>query len=211
MEKLTDIKKKLLDDKYLCLSTSSEKFATEAEFIDKIAFYLNKGIKIIRYGEKNKSPRDMIRLGRQLRQLCSEFGALLIIDSKIDIARILKADGVHLNYDDVEIKFAKDILGDDKIIGVSAFNEKFAKTLLESGANYVVIDVLKTDFKDDIEGLKSAFLNLSSPCYINGKYQYEDIIKMIDAGFKYFTISLNDESDELITKYIEVTGVGNSL
>lgn len=70
--------------------------------------------------------------------LCREAGVALIINDSVELALAVEADGVHLGRDDGDARSARERLGDDRIIGVSCYDEwARASAAVAAGADYV--------------------------------------------------------------------------
>ena len=105
--------------------------------VDLVAAALEGGATAIQLREKSLNALDQVALGRELRRLTYDAGALLIVNDRADIACVLEADGVHLGQDDLPVAAARKILGPDAIIGGSAGNlDELAKSLA-AGVNYL--------------------------------------------------------------------------
>ncbi len=96
---------------------------------------LEAGVKIIQYREKNASTRKMLQEAIEIRSACESYGALFIVNDRLDVAIASDADGVHLGQDDMPIDIAKKIFP-GKIIGISVSNEMEALEAQEKGADY---------------------------------------------------------------------------
>lgn len=70
--------------------------------------------------------------------MCREAGVALIINDSVELALAVEADGVHLGRDDGDARSARERLGDDRIIGVSCYDEwPRASAAVSAGADYV--------------------------------------------------------------------------
>jgi thiamine-phosphate pyrophosphorylase len=63
----------------------------------------------------------------------------LIINDRVHVAREINADGVHLGQQDMSVIEARNIIGDEKIIGVSTHNVIQARQAQKDGADYIAI------------------------------------------------------------------------
>lgn len=95
------------------------------------------GATVVQLREKNLSGRELLALALQYRELTQRYGALFIVNDRVDIALAAQADGVHLGQDDLPAPVARRLLGPDKIIGVSVDNVDEARQAQEAGADYV--------------------------------------------------------------------------
>jgi len=148
---------------------------------EKIKNILEGGVKIIQLRLKKGKDSDNLKFAIKVRELCTNFGALLLINDRVDIALACKADGVHLGQDDMDIKSARNILGFSKIIGISASNECDIKKGIQDGCDYLGIGpVFVTSTKKGktplgIETLKSLTKSISIPWFAIGGIKQENI------------------------------------
>jgi len=117
----------------------------------------------------------------KVRKLCDNFGALFLINDRVDIALACNADGVHLGQNDMDIKSARNILGFSKIIGISASNEWDIKKAIQDGCDYLGIGpVFASTTKKEkvplgINTLKSLTKDISIPWFAIGGIKRENI------------------------------------
>ena len=214
INKKTNIKRALLNDRKLYLITNSDNFSSQDEFIDKVALALKSGVKLIQYREKTLPAKTLIETGKKLRQLCSIYNALFIVNDRLDIAKILDADGVHLGQDDIDIKYAKEYLGEDKIIGISTHKPDDAVKAFNDGADYIGVGpVFKTPTKPNttpvgLEYVKWVKDNLDIPFYAIGSIDLDNVQKVIEAGAKNVAviraIMNSDDVNETVKKFNEI-------
>lgn len=115
---------------------------TEEEFLSRVRAALEGGVSLIQLREKERSTREYIALAEKVHALTKESGVPLIIDDRIDVALAAKAEGVHLGQSDMPIKTAREILGDDFIIGATAKTVEQAKEAYEQGADYLGVGAI---------------------------------------------------------------------
>ena len=219
IEKKTNIKSALLNNKNIYLITSQNNM-DDSEFIDRIALILNAGVKLIQYREKNKTAKEMINIAKKLRQLCSMYDALLIINDRIDIAKIVDADGVHLGQDDIDINSARKLLGEDKIIGISTHKPDDAIIAQENNADYIGVGpVFKTPTKPTttpvgLEYVKWVSQNIKIPFYAIGSIDETNVNEVINAGATRVAAirALMNASDinKTVSKFNEVLNNANN-
>jgi thiamine-phosphate pyrophosphorylase len=100
---------------------------------------LDGGATVLQLRDKNAGGRQLIEEGLALRALTRERGALLIVNDRIDIALAIDADGAHVGQEDVPATFARQLLGPQRILGVSAATLEEARGAVEAGADYLGI------------------------------------------------------------------------
>jgi thiamine-phosphate pyrophosphorylase len=86
------------------------------EFLDAI---LRAGVDVVQLREKESEAGDLLRWGAEFREAAERHGALFTVDDRPDVALALGADGVHVGQNDLPPVVAREILGDDAIIGLS--------------------------------------------------------------------------------------------
>ncbi|RYG71953.1 thiamine phosphate synthase [bacterium] len=108
------------------------------------------GAKILQLRDKDTPPRQLIPIAQELRDLTRRSGIIFLINDRIDIALLVKADGVHLGPDDWPIAAARRVLGHEKLIGASAGTPEEARLAQKEGADYLGVGaVFETSTKTD--------------------------------------------------------------
>lgn len=95
------------------------------------------GATMIQLREKNAPLKQVLEQGAQLRELCRELGVPFLVNDRVDVALLLDADGVHVGQDDIPGTEARRLMGEDKIIGISAGTMEEAEWAMENGADYL--------------------------------------------------------------------------
>ncbi len=80
---------------------------------------LKTGVNMVQYRSKEGTDLEKLSEAKALSKLCKEFGALLIINDRTDLALAVDADGVHLGQDDMPSKIVRNLIGEDMLIGKS--------------------------------------------------------------------------------------------
>jgi thiamine-phosphate pyrophosphorylase len=126
--------------------------------LEIITAAVNGGATVVQLREKHASTREFLNEALAVKQFCDDHKVTFIINDRIDIALAVDADGVHVGQDDMPIEYARRILGENKIIGVSAFDQKEAVEAEKTGADYVgVSPIFTTPTKPELDkgvGLK---------------------------------------------------------
>ena len=100
---------------------------------------LEAGCKWIQLRMKDVAVETIRQLAEELKKACENHHALLIIDDYVEVAREVKADGVHLGKNDMPIEEARKLLGEGFIIGGTANTFEDVKRHYEAGADYLGI------------------------------------------------------------------------
>jgi thiamine-phosphate pyrophosphorylase len=117
-----------------------------------VADAVDAGVGVVQLREKDRSARERYELGQRLRELTREAGVAFVVNDRVDLAQALDADGVHLGDDDLPVPVARDLLGDDALIGRSVSTVDAARDAEAAGADYLGVGaVFPTGSKDDID------------------------------------------------------------
>jgi thiamine-phosphate pyrophosphorylase len=95
------------------------------------------GVDAVQLRAHNISDRDMLALGKRIKELCANAGALFIVDNRADLAVALDADGIHVGHTDLPVSVVRNMLGHRKIVGVSSHSLPEALDAQRAGADYV--------------------------------------------------------------------------
>ncbi len=152
------------------------------------------GIRFIQFREKQASLENCKRMAETTYFVCREYNAYLIIDDKIEVAKDIKADGVHLGYEDESPDKAREILGKNAIIGGTGNSFDHVKSLSNSSVDYIGLGPYRsTNTKDrlkpllGIEGYKNLKQQMDEagiaiPIYAIGGIQVNDVPDILDTG-----------------------------
>ena len=100
------------------------------------------GCTVVQLREKTASSREFYRTALRVREVTERFGVPLIINDRADIALAVDADGVHIGQDDLPYEAARRIVGQKKIVGVSAGNLTEALEAAKMGADYLGVGAM---------------------------------------------------------------------
>lgn len=115
---------------------------------------LKSGATFLQLREKIQGHEEIVEMAKKLQALCKKYKVPFVVNDDIMAAKEMDADGVHIGQSDMEYTKAREILGPDKIIGVSAGNLQEAKEAERVGADYIGVGaVFHTDTKKDATSL----------------------------------------------------------
>jgi thiamine-phosphate pyrophosphorylase len=100
---------------------------------------LAQGIRAIQIREKDLPSLELYRLCKEAKDIADRFGAKVFVNDRCDIALSLNLDGVHLAESSLPTDQARKILGNHKLIGVSAHSMAGVIKAQTLGANFVVL------------------------------------------------------------------------
>ncbi|WP_008318961.1 thiamine phosphate synthase [Leptolyngbya sp. PCC 6406] len=149
---------------------------------------LQGGLRLVQYRDKDGDDCDRILLAQHLKELCHRYGALFLINDRVDLALAVDADGVHLGQKDLPIAIARQLLGPHRIIGRSTTNpEEMARAVAE-GADYIGVGpVYATPTKPDraaagLDYVSYAAQHAPLPWYAIGGIDQDNLPEVMAAG-----------------------------
>ena len=95
---------------------------------------LRGGVTLLQYREKKLTGDALLREAIEIRRRCDEFRVPLIINDNVELALACGAAGVHLGQSDMPAKKARELLGNERIVGVTARTVELAKKAEQDGA-----------------------------------------------------------------------------
>ena len=185
---------------YRLYAITDENCLADITLYDAVVKALKGGITCLQYREKsigsdiNGISKEKIDNIAEIMELCRTYNVPFIINDNIPLAKFLDADGVHIGQDDMRISDAREILGNDKIIGVTAKTVSQAKEAYEGGADYLgsgAIFGTSTKFdakKMDMETLKSICESVPIPVVAIGGITKNNAHELIGTGIAGFAV-----------------------
>jgi thiamine-phosphate pyrophosphorylase len=133
----------------VCVITDRHAAATRS-LPDVVGAALAGGATMIQLREKDSGTRAMVELGRALHELTQAAGVPLVVNDRIDVALAIDAEGVHVGQDDMPADLARQLIGPDRILGISAETVEQARQAERDTANYLGVGaVYQTPSKAD--------------------------------------------------------------
>ena len=109
---------------------------------------------------KRESKKNILLIGKKIRKICKKYKVKFIINDDPILAKKLNSDGCHLGQNDVEISYARKVLG-NKIIGITCHNSiSLVKNAIKNNASYIAIGAFnasktkKVKFRANVKTLK---------------------------------------------------------
>ena len=120
------------------------------------------GAGIVQLREKHMTDDQLLDEARRLRKATQELGVMFIVNDRVDIAKAVGADGVHVGQQDVSVEVAREELGPDAIIGGSAKTPQQAIAMEQAGADYVANSgpVFRSPTKPDLPSVGVGLIKL---------------------------------------------------
>lgn len=157
--------------------------------LQKVALAFQGGARVLQYRNKTGSLELRQVQAQVLRELSREYNVPLIINDDALLAKQVDADGVHLGGEDGSIAAARALLGADKLIGVSCYNQlNLARIAAGQGADYFAFGAFyASTIKPDaciasLELLKQARREFTRPLVAIGGINPENAMPLLAAG-----------------------------
>jgi thiamine-phosphate pyrophosphorylase len=155
------------------------------------------GADVIQYRDKGLPDRELLQRAREIRILTAKARVPLIMNDRVDIARLASCDGVHLGQDDLAPRDARRIMGPAALIGVSTHDRTQLDAAILAGAGYLgvgpVFPSATKEFSEPelagLEYVRLAALTTSLPCFAIGGITEKNVDRVLEAGAARVAVS----------------------
>ena len=157
-------------------------------FLEKVETACRSGVTIVQLREKNLTTNQYYQLAKQVKEITDAYQVPLIIDDRLDVCLAVDAAGLHIGDDELPVSVARQVLGPDKILGVTAKTVKRALEAEEGGANYLGTGaIFPTTTKENapitlISTLKTICQRVAIPVVAIGGLTSDNIEQLIGTG-----------------------------
>ena len=157
-------------------------------FLAKVETACRSGVTIIQLREKNLTTNQYYQLAKQVKEITDAYQVPLIIDDRLDVCLAVDAAGLHIGDDELPVSVARQVLGPEKIIGVTAKTVKRALEAEEGGADYLGTGaIFPTTTKENapitlISTLKTICQTVAIPVVAIGGLTSENIDQLAATG-----------------------------
>ncbi|OPJ55183.1 thiamine-phosphate synthase [Alkalithermobacter paradoxus] len=100
------------------------------------------GVTVVQIREKNASSLEFYNIAKKAKLITDKYNIPLIINDRVDIAIAVDASGVHLGQNDLPAKVARNLIGKNKILGISTYNLELALKARDDTADYIGVGAL---------------------------------------------------------------------
>ena len=173
----------------LYLITDQQQLPTGRPLLEVLEELLNAGVKMIQLREKNLTAAELFPLASELRELTRSHACRLLINDRIDLALAVDADGVHLGGHSLPVAIARNLLGPEKLIGVSTHSPAEVPAAAEQGADFVTFGPVYNTPSKAAYGQPVGLCNLKQACHISsipvyalGGVKAENTTKTLNCG-----------------------------
>ena len=157
-------------------------------FLEKVETACRSGVTIVQLREKNLTTNQYYQLAKQVKEITDSYQVPLIIDDRLDVCLAVDAAGLHIGDDELPVSVARQVLGPDKILGVTAKTVERALEAEEGGANYLGTGaIFPTTTKENapitlISTLKTICQRVAIPVVAIGGLTSENIDQLAATG-----------------------------
>ena len=206
---------KLDKDELLLYAVTDRTWLSNRTLEHDVEEALKGGVTILQLREKNLEEKDFLEEAININMLCKKYNVPFIVNDNVDIAIKCNADGVHVGQSDLNAETVRKIIGQDKILGVSAKNKEEALIAEKMGADYLGVgSIFTTSTKLDadyvsIEELKNICESVSIPVVAIGGISEENIRELkgskIDGVAVVSAIFAKENIKEGTKEFIKIT------
>ncbi|MEH7225942.1 thiamine phosphate synthase [Bacillus sp. JJ1566] len=156
--------------------------------VEQVEAALKGGITFLQLREKNLGYDEFLQEAIELKMLTAFYDVPFVINDNVEIALACDADGVHVGQEDMSVEKVRELIGTDKILGVSAQNVEQAIAAEKAGADYLGIgSVFPTSTKSDakpmaFETVQEICKSVSIPIVAIGGITKGNILELAGSG-----------------------------
>ncbi len=150
---------------------------------------LSAGVQLIQLRDKHAASRELFAGAQEISAVVRKAGGIFILNDRVDVARAVDADGVHVGQEDLPVDSTRALMGAGKIIGFSTHDLDQIREADRSSADYVAFGpIFATTSKQDpdpvvgLEGLRAARRLTRKPLVAIGGITLENAPSVLKAG-----------------------------
>jgi len=153
------------------------------------------GVHVLQLRDKQLTDRELVARARLLRELTRDTATLAIVNDRPDIARVSEADGVHVGQDELTVADCRQIVGPDRLIGVSTHSVAQARQAVHDGADYLgcgpTFPSPTKQFADfpGLDFLRTVGPELQVPAFAIGGIHSTNVAQVLATGFRRIAVS----------------------
>lgn len=161
---------------------------SDETLLDVVKEVLKNGATFLQIREKDLGEADFEAEAKKLQDICREYQVPYVVNDNVEIALHIDADGVHVGQSDIKGRDIRAMIGEDKILGISAGTVEEAIAAEKAGADYIGVGaVFTTSTKENarnmsMESLKEIVDSVSIPVVAIGGISSENIMELSGSG-----------------------------
>ncbi|MDR0900079.1 MAG: thiamine phosphate synthase [Methanobrevibacter sp.] len=178
------IKEKIKNIDYSLYLVTNRENKTNSEFLNIIEEAILGGVTVVQIREKTAPTGEFYKIAKETKKITDSYDIPLIINDRLDVALAIDASGVHVGQSDMPAQIVRDIIGEEKILGVSAATIETAISAEKDSADYIgsgAISPTKTKDADciSLDYLKKIVDSVNIPVIAIGGIS-EDTVNLLD-------------------------------
>lgn len=131
-------------------AVTDRKWVGEQSLEEQVEEALAAGVTFLQLREKHMEKGELLEEAKRIGVIAKRYQVPFLIDDDVEMAIACQADGVHIGQKDMLPQIARELLGEDKILGVTARTVEQAKSAWEQGADYLGVGAaFATSTKDN--------------------------------------------------------------
>ena len=172
----------------LSLYLVTDNSENEEKFLKTIQDAILGGVSVVQIREKTAETLEFYNLALKVKEITAKYNVPLIINDRVDVALAIDADGVHVGQSDMPCDITRKLIGENKILGVSATTIEEAKKAEKDGADYIGTGaIFPTATKDDAPSVTKKDLtdianSINIPVVAIGGITIENAKELKDTG-----------------------------
>lgn len=172
----------------LLYAVTDRKWVGEKTLLQQVEESIKGGVTFVQIREKELDDSLFLDEAIKMKALCERYQVPFVVNDNVEIAIKSNAHGVHVGQDDMETSNVRELIGKDKILGVSVQTIEQAIEAEKKGADYLGVGaVFPTNSKDDaaevsLETLKIICQNVNIPVVAIGGINLNNINQLKNTG-----------------------------
>ena len=157
--------------------------------VEQVERFARGGARLIQIRDKRASGRELYAIARAALRITRSYGARLVVNDRVDVALAAGADGVHVGQEDLPAEAAREILGPDRIVGVSTHTLEQARAAARLPVDYIAFGpIFATATKENadpvvgLDGVARVRAEVAKPLVAIGGITLERARDVIAAG-----------------------------
>ncbi len=176
---------------------------SEAEFCQHIELLVSSGVEMIQLRDAKQTDRTLVARAKRGCEIANQQGALLLINDRADLAYAADCDGVHLGQDEIPVPIAREIVGNDRLVGCSTHSIDQAIAAVADGADYLgcgpVFPSSTKSFElfPGLSYLDEVARQIQLPCFAIGGIDHSNAVQVVETGIHRIAVSavISDAED----------------
>ena len=177
-----------LKESLLLYAVTDRSWTGEQTIFQQVEETLKGGTTFLQLREKNLSDEEFKSEAEKIKKICAEHKVPFVINDNVELAKEIDADGVHVGQDDMNASNVRQIIGNDKILGVSVQTVEQAILAEKQGADYLGVGaVFSTSTKSDAvevpyDTLKAICTSVKIPVVAIGGINKSNVNQLAKSG-----------------------------